>query len=241
MTKDKALTLALEALENFKEVVVAAQVLGIKVGATGKNMRLGESFLHDEAIAAIKEALAQPEQEIDWKDMYEKEKRRSAMWLAKYEEVAGPAPKAYPQAQPEQKQTGIREIRVTETVKQEQEEDWDAMGQKILVATARDTKRTWEDAAVKAVHKLMQEGQEPGSPKYSFKAHWEKGGVIGVVGTIVRPDGGIYVLQEFIDSPKREWVGLSDKQKKHAEATCMRHGLDAAIYYIETTLKVNCK
>ncbi len=81
MTKDKALTLALEALENLKEVVAAAQALGIKAGATGKDMRLGESFLHDDAITAINKALAQPEQ----------------------------------------KQTGIREIRVTETVKQEQE------------------------------------------------------------------------------------------------------------------------
>lgn len=37
--------------------------------------------------------------------------------------------------------------------------------------------------------------------------------------------------------PKREWVGLTDKQKKHAEATCMKHGLDAAIYYVQITLK----
>ena len=43
----------------------------------------------------------------------------------------------------------------------EQEEDWDAMGQKILAATARDTKRTWEDAAVRAVNKSMQQEQEP--------------------------------------------------------------------------------
>jgi hypothetical protein len=48
---------------------------------------------------AIKEALAQPEH--DYKDLYEKEKRKSAMWLSKYEEVAGPAPKAIPMAQPE--------------------------------------------------------------------------------------------------------------------------------------------
>jgi hypothetical protein len=46
------------------------------------------------------EALAQ--QEHDYKDLYEKEKRKSAMWLAKYEEVAGPAPKAIPMVQPEQ-------------------------------------------------------------------------------------------------------------------------------------------
>ena len=75
----KKLEQVLKALENLKEVVAAAQALGIKAGATGKDMRLGESFLHDDAITAINEALAQPEQ----------------------------------------KQTGIREIRVTETVKPE--------------------------------------------------------------------------------------------------------------------------
>ena len=55
-----------------------------------------------DAASVAREALAQPEQEYDWKDLYEKEKRSSAMWIAKYEEVAGPAPKAYPVAQPEQ-------------------------------------------------------------------------------------------------------------------------------------------
>jgi hypothetical protein len=60
-----------------------------------------------EYLSIIHKALAQPEQEYDWKDLYEKEKRRSAMWLAKYEEVAGPAPKAYPLAQPEQEPVAI--------------------------------------------------------------------------------------------------------------------------------------
>jgi hypothetical protein len=55
---------------------------------------------HHPVVTAIKEALAQ--QEHDYKDLYEKEKRKSAMWLAKYEEVAGPAPKAIPMVQPEQ-------------------------------------------------------------------------------------------------------------------------------------------
>lgn len=87
MTQTEALKLALEALKH---------------GVREMNMKgcaLECMPLH-EAITVIKEALAQPE--YDYKDLYEKEKRRSAMWLAKYEEVAGPAPKAYPLAQPEQ-------------------------------------------------------------------------------------------------------------------------------------------
>ena len=46
-----------------------------------------------------------------------------------------------------------------------------------------------------------QPQQEP--PKYSFKAHWEKDGRIGVVGAVVRPDGGVHLLQDFIDPPQR--------------------------------------
>ena len=86
MTKDEALNLALEALHGF-----------IPYLPLNDEAQCGR---YDKAITAIKEALAQPEH--DYKDLYEKEKRRSAMWLSKYEEVAGPAPKAIPMAQPEQ-------------------------------------------------------------------------------------------------------------------------------------------
>ena len=49
---------------------------------------------------------------------------------------------------------------------------------------------------------MAQPEQEP--PKYSFKAHWEKDGRIGVVGAVVRPDGGVHVLQDTIDPPEQE-------------------------------------
>ena len=50
------------------------------------------------AITALREALAeQPaQQEIDWKDQYEKQKRRADMWVAKYEADIGPLEKAGP-------------------------------------------------------------------------------------------------------------------------------------------------
>ena len=99
MTKDKVLKLALEALESGVDTQIG------RVAWTEY-----DSCLINEAITAIKEALAptstqcevQPEQEVDWKDQYEKQKRRAEMWLAKYEEVAGPAPCAVPLAQDEQ-------------------------------------------------------------------------------------------------------------------------------------------
>jgi len=56
--------------------------------------------------------------------------------------------------------------------------------------------------AMRETQRLGQEiEQEP--PKYSFKAHWEKDGRIGVVGAVVRPDGGVHLLQDFIDPPPR--------------------------------------
>ena len=44
--------------------------------------------------------------------------------------------------------------------------------------------------------------QEP--PKYSFKAHWEKDGRIGVVAVVERLDGGFHVLEDIIDAPKEK-------------------------------------
>ena len=58
------------------------------------------------------------------------------------------------------------------------------------------------DHAMQEVQRIGQEiEQEP--PKYSFKAHWEKDGRIGVVGAVVRPDGGVHLLQDIIDPPQR--------------------------------------
>ena len=49
-------------------------------------------------IKALRERLAQPaqQQDIDWKDQYEKQKRRAEMWVAKYEADIGPLEKAGP-------------------------------------------------------------------------------------------------------------------------------------------------
>lgn len=47
-------------------------------------------------------ASPQPSQETDWQDLYQKEKRRSEMWIAKYEKDIRPLEKAYPTEQPSQ-------------------------------------------------------------------------------------------------------------------------------------------
>jgi hypothetical protein len=62
-TKDEALKLALEALENSKEVFAKIQEHGIRSGASAAQMRLGEVLIYDRAITAIQQALAAPVQE----------------------------------------------------------------------------------------------------------------------------------------------------------------------------------
>jgi len=42
--------------------------------------------------------------------------------------------------------------------------------------------------------------QEP--TKYSFRAHWEADGCIGVVAAIERLDGGVHLLKDTIDAPQ---------------------------------------
>ena len=41
--------------------------------------------------------------------------------------------------------------------------------------------------------------QEP--TKYSFRAHWEADGCIGVVAAVERLDGGVHLLKDIIDAP----------------------------------------
>jgi hypothetical protein len=58
LNKDEALRLALEALENAREFFISTQELGIRLGVSAKDVRLGERFIADRAITAIKAALA---------------------------------------------------------------------------------------------------------------------------------------------------------------------------------------
>lgn len=84
MTQTEALRLALEALTDALDKPMWNRVQ------------------MESAITAIKVALlsrsdGEAKDEIDWKDMYEKEKRRSEMWVVKYEKDIGPLEKAGPQ------------------------------------------------------------------------------------------------------------------------------------------------
>lgn len=87
----EAMKQALEALESYEGFVDDAHIIE------------GQWHWLDgakEAITALRQALEQPADEIDWKDQYEKQKRRAEMWVAKYEKDIGPVEKAVPMQQP---------------------------------------------------------------------------------------------------------------------------------------------
>ena len=83
MTKDEAMKLALEALKWSKPHEDAV-------------------ISHSEAITAIEEALAQPEQKVDWEKLYRLEVKKKEALAAKYERDIKPLTKIVPMAQPEQ-------------------------------------------------------------------------------------------------------------------------------------------
>jgi hypothetical protein len=90
------------------------------------------------------------------------------------------------------------------TPPQRTEQDWDAFAEKQLASIKRDMKATFEDAVVRATHKVMAEFEiQPKQelPCYSFKAYWETDGRIGVVACIERPDGGVHLMSEILDLP----------------------------------------
>ena len=121
----------------------------------------------NEAITALKAALAQPE--YDYKDLYEKEKRRSAMWLAKYEEVAGPAPKAYPLAQPEQEPVACAECeRLKDALKRANglaehfERAWYLRGDEIEELQAPPPQREWVGLTDERIKDIWLKGKDHG-------------------------------------------------------------------------------
>lgn len=86
MSKE-AMKLACKALRDCHYYIINA-------GLPNQSL-LNEAFTaYMELEAALATQLAQ--QEIDWKDQYEKQKRRADMWVAKYEADIGPLEKAGP-------------------------------------------------------------------------------------------------------------------------------------------------
>ena len=120
MNKDEALRLALEALEDLARYENPQTMIQIRKKDGGSIVTMYPHKVASDAITAIKAALEAKDElvcvcgavwegqelviapkeeakdEIDWKDMYEKQKRHSEMWVAKYEKDIGPLEKAVP-------------------------------------------------------------------------------------------------------------------------------------------------
>lgn len=89
-TQTESMRFALEALEGLINRTSAQAIYSFM--ETERRIAIS-------ACVGLRETLAeQPQQEIDWKDQYEKQKRRADMWVAKYEADIGPLEQAGPVA-----------------------------------------------------------------------------------------------------------------------------------------------
>lgn len=74
---------------------------------------------------------------------------------------------------------------------------------------------------------LAQPVQEP--PQYSLKAHWTDDKRIGVVACVVRPDGGVHLMQTIIDPPLPvQRCALCNYQHGH-QIGCKNNPVDIAL------------
>jgi len=96
MTKDEALRLALEFIPSINPAFICEASHHKKHERHASNEPCPHVAKQKQVYEAIKAAL-EAKDEFDWKDMYEKQKRHSEMWVAKYEKDIGPLEKAVPQ------------------------------------------------------------------------------------------------------------------------------------------------
>ncbi len=65
--------------------------------------KMDRTVRHENVIETLRARLAQPEPSVDWKDMYEKERRLREAWTAKYEKDIRKIERAVLTSQPEPK------------------------------------------------------------------------------------------------------------------------------------------
>ena len=188
-----------------------------------------------EAITDIKEALAptstqcevQPEQEVDWKDQYEKQKRRAEMWLAKYEEVAGPAPCAVPLAQPEQSWSWVcNECGSREFTSAVLEADLE-----YLACAGCGCSEFHKEALAQPDYRAVKTYHE-GKPVYVSQPEQKPVAFISPGGHI-HYDPYLDSVPLYTTPPKHPWVGLTDDER----ANCWRLSAKQSAINIEAKLK----
>jgi len=96
-------------------------------------------------------------------------------------------------------------------VEKGQEEDWGALAEKQLASIKRDTRASFEDAMVRATHKVMARFEaQPAQEPIAYVTGTYNGRFIvePLNPTMVLPVGMAF----YTTPPKREWVGLTDEE-----------------------------
>jgi len=92
-----------------------------------------------------------------------------------------------------------------------QEEDWGALAEKQLASIKRDTQASFEDAMVRATHKVMTELEaQPAQEPIAYVTGTYNGRfvVAPLNPAMVLPVGMAF----YTTPPKRPWVGLTDEE-----------------------------
>jgi hypothetical protein len=98
-------------------------------------------------------------------------------------------------------------------VEKEQEEDWGALAEKQLASIKRDTQAGFEDAVVRATHKVMAEFEaQPAQEPVAWITPDGEGFRIRFSAPTIDVPLGWDAL--YTAPPKREWVGLTDEERE---------------------------
>jgi len=92
---------------------------------------------------------------------------------------------------------------------QEQEEDWGALAEKQLASIKRDTRASFEDAVVRATHKVMAEleAQPVQEPLHIVQSNGQHSPLL------------THMMNKRTAPPKREWVELTQKEVQEIHDT----------------------
>jgi len=94
-------------------------------------------------------------------------------------------------------------------VEKGQEEDWGALAEKQLASIKRDTQASFEDAMVRATHKVMAEREAQPVQEPVARVRFSGEEIVWLTDEPIESNTLLYTKP-----PKREWVGLTDEDRK---------------------------
>jgi len=116
---------------------------------------------------------------------------------------------------------------------QEQEEDWGALAEKQLASIKRDTQASFEDAMVRATHKVNAEFEAQPAQEPVARVRFSGEEIVWLTDEPLESNTLLYTKP-----PKREWVGLTNDEVNHFAAGChLGKSVQAAIYEAEAALR----